>query len=242
MIHRDDLVLGREPRRLPCAPDAAQKVVVINLLEQIDPRTCHDRAAKDHRGITDIAATDARYRPPDAPPRARWRSPRRSRRIRRSPPWRRPCARTRPTSSPPMPRTWPKRRPRARQRAFLDRLALDGARIEAMADGLDVVRALPDPVGVVIDELEAAERHDDRARARAARRHRRDLRKPAQRHGRRRRAVPQSRQRGDPARRFGEFSFGARDPCRAGRRACAKPDCPRMRSRSCRRATAPRSG
>lgn len=35
--------------------------------------------------------------------------------------------------------------------AFLDRLALDEKRIAAMADGLDVVRALPDPVGVVID-------------------------------------------------------------------------------------------
>ena len=35
--------------------------------------------------------------------------------------------------------------------AFLDRLALDGRRIAAMADGLDVVRALADPVGVVAE-------------------------------------------------------------------------------------------
>jgi glutamate-5-semialdehyde dehydrogenase len=35
--------------------------------------------------------------------------------------------------------------------AFLDRLALDDKRIAAMADGLDVVRALPDPVGTVTD-------------------------------------------------------------------------------------------
>jgi glutamate-5-semialdehyde dehydrogenase len=35
--------------------------------------------------------------------------------------------------------------------AFVDRLALDEKRIAAMADGLDVVRALADPVGVVID-------------------------------------------------------------------------------------------
>ena len=35
--------------------------------------------------------------------------------------------------------------------AFLDRLALDDKRIAAMADGLDVVRALPDPVGTVMD-------------------------------------------------------------------------------------------
>ena len=35
--------------------------------------------------------------------------------------------------------------------AFLDRLALDEKRITAMSDGLDVVRALPDPVGAVMD-------------------------------------------------------------------------------------------
>src|SRR6266851_29108 len=35
--------------------------------------------------------------------------------------------------------------------AFLDRLALDERRIAAMADGLDVVRALADPVGVVAE-------------------------------------------------------------------------------------------
>jgi glutamate-5-semialdehyde dehydrogenase len=35
--------------------------------------------------------------------------------------------------------------------AFLDRLALDDKRIAAMADGIDVVRALPDPVGVVTE-------------------------------------------------------------------------------------------
>jgi glutamate-5-semialdehyde dehydrogenase len=34
--------------------------------------------------------------------------------------------------------------------AFLDRLTLDGARIEAMADGLDVIRKLKDPVGTVL--------------------------------------------------------------------------------------------
>jgi glutamate-5-semialdehyde dehydrogenase len=35
--------------------------------------------------------------------------------------------------------------------AFLDRLALDDKRIAAMADGLDIVRALPDPVGQVTE-------------------------------------------------------------------------------------------
>jgi glutamate-5-semialdehyde dehydrogenase len=35
--------------------------------------------------------------------------------------------------------------------AFVDRLALDDKRIAAIADGLDVVRALPDPVGTVTE-------------------------------------------------------------------------------------------
>jgi glutamate-5-semialdehyde dehydrogenase len=35
--------------------------------------------------------------------------------------------------------------------AFLDRLALDDKRLAAVADGLDVVRALPDPVGTVTE-------------------------------------------------------------------------------------------
>jgi glutamate-5-semialdehyde dehydrogenase len=35
--------------------------------------------------------------------------------------------------------------------AFLDRLSLDEKRIAAMADGLDVVRELPDPVGTVLE-------------------------------------------------------------------------------------------
>ena len=35
--------------------------------------------------------------------------------------------------------------------AFLDRLSLDDARIAAMADGLDIVRDLADPVGTIMD-------------------------------------------------------------------------------------------
>ncbi|CAN5286193.1 glutamate-5-semialdehyde dehydrogenase [soil metagenome] len=35
--------------------------------------------------------------------------------------------------------------------AFVDRLALNQARITAMADGIDVVRAIPDPVGIVTE-------------------------------------------------------------------------------------------
>jgi glutamate-5-semialdehyde dehydrogenase len=35
--------------------------------------------------------------------------------------------------------------------AFIDRLALDAGRVAAMADGIDVVRGLPDPVGTVME-------------------------------------------------------------------------------------------
>src|SRR5688500_282173 len=35
--------------------------------------------------------------------------------------------------------------------AFLDRLMLDDSRVTAMADGIDIVRALPDPVGEVTE-------------------------------------------------------------------------------------------
>ncbi len=35
--------------------------------------------------------------------------------------------------------------------AFVDRLALNEERIDAMADGIDVVRAIPDPVGIVTE-------------------------------------------------------------------------------------------
>jgi glutamate-5-semialdehyde dehydrogenase len=38
--------------------------------------------------------------------------------------------------------------------AFLDRLALDSARVEAMASGLDAIAALPDPVGRVLARFE----------------------------------------------------------------------------------------
>src|SRR6476469_9869419 len=35
--------------------------------------------------------------------------------------------------------------------AFIDRLALDEKRVAAMADGIDVVRKLPDPVGAITE-------------------------------------------------------------------------------------------
>ena len=73
--------------------------------------------------------------------------------------------------------------------AFKDRLKLDGDRVGAMADGIRAIAELTDPVGAVIDTVGAAERPEDRPRAHAARGHRRDLRVPAQRHRRRRRAL-----------------------------------------------------
>src|SRR5207244_2618123 len=61
-------------------------------------------------------------------------------------------------------------------------------------------------------ELAATERHDHRAGARAARRGRGDLREPPQRRCRRRRAVPEIRQRGDPARWLRQLPVLPRDP------------------------------
>ena len=61
-------------------------------------------------------------------------------------------------------------------------------------------------------ELAAAERHDHRARARAARRDRRDLREPSQCRRGCRRAVPEGRQRRDPARWLRQLPLLPRDP------------------------------
>ena len=73
-------------------------------------------------------------------------------------------------SSPPMPRTSPRPRPRARPRPSSTGCALDDKRVAAMADGLDVVRALADPVGTVTERWTRPNGMTHRARARAARR------------------------------------------------------------------------
>ena len=96
--------------------------------------------------------------------------------------------------------------------AFIDRLTLTQARVEAMADGIATVREHCRSRRRRHRELAAAERHDHRARARAARRRRRDLREPAQCRGRCRRALPEVRQCRDPARRLGQFPLLPRDP------------------------------
>ena len=115
---------------------------------------------------------------------------------------------------------------RRRRAAFLDRLTLDPKRIEAMAKGLEEIAALPDPVGSVIARVEAAQRPRHRARARAARRRRHHLREPPQRDGRRRRAVPQGRQRRDPARRLGQPPFEPRHCQPASSTVCAAAGLP----------------
>ena len=96
--------------------------------------------------------------------------------------------------------------------AFIDRLTLTPARIDAMADGVATVRGIARSGRRRHRELAAAERHDHRARARAARRDRRDLREPSQCRGRCRRAVPEVRQRRDPARRLRQFPLLPRHP------------------------------
>ncbi len=125
--------------------------------------------------------------------------------------------------------------------AFRDRLALTPARIAAMAQGLDDIAALPDPLGRALADW-------TRPNGLRIRRIATPIgvigmiyeSRPnvgADAAG----ALPEIRQRGDPARRVGEFPLRARDPCgtpgrvAAGRRARGG-DC-----RSRRRPTAPMS-
>ena len=115
--------------------------------------------------------------------------------------------------------------------AARDRLRLTEARVRAMAGGLRKVAALPDPVGEVAEGWVRPERPARDPGAGAPRRGRRDLREPAQRDERRRRAVPQGRQRRLPAR----LVVRPRLEPRRGRRCCAgppsRPACPRTPSR-----------
>ncbi len=92
---------------------------------------------------------------------------------------------------------------------------LDENRMRAMATRIRSIAERPDWRGHC--GLVAAERPAHRARPHAARCHWRHLRKPPECHRRRWCAVPQSRQPGDPARRFGLGEFLLRHPRLHGR-------------------------
>ena len=127
---------------------------------------------------------------------------------------------------------------------LLDRLTLDDRRIAAIAQAVRDIAALPDPV---VQRLSAVRRWPtgprDPADACPDGSDRDDLRGPPQRHGGRRHAGPQERQRGDSPRRIGrgveQPGTGprhARSPCgardRRERRMPARRGRPRRRPRS----------
>ena len=101
--------------------------------------------------------------------------------------------------------------------AEIDRLRLTPKRIEAIADGLEDVADLPDPIGEVIAVDDPAQRPADRQSPRAAGRRVFHLRVAAERDGRRRGDLREERQRGDPPRRQGSDSFQPGDRRAAGR-------------------------
>ena len=86
---------------------------------------------------------------------------------------------------------------------MLDRLALDPARLAAVAHAVRDIAAIADPVGLEIARWTPAERAGHRPGAHAHRGAGGDLRGAPQRHRRRRSALPALRQRGDPSRRVG---------------------------------------
>ena len=104
--------------------------------------------------------------------------------------------------------------------ALLDRLLLNEKRLAALAGDTRRVATLPDPVGAEYDGRVLPNGHAAVQAAHPHRRHRRDLRGAAERHHRHRHALPQDRQRGDPARgqRDAAQQPGAHagDPGRAG--------------------------
>ena len=125
--------------------------------------------------------------------------------------------------------------------AFRDRLALNEARVEAMARGLEDVAALPDPLDRVLA---------DWTRPNGLRIQR--IATPigvigmiyesrpnvgADAAG----AVPQVRQRGDPARRLGKHCAARRRSTRRWWTGCARPGCRRPACRSPPTPTAPMS-
>ena len=126
--------------------------------------------------------------------------------------------------------------------AFLDRLTLDDGRVEAIAAGIEAVRALKDPVGTVTESW-------TRPNGMTIER----VRVPLGVIG----IIYESRPNvtadaGALCLKSGNAAIlrGGSDSMRSSRaihaalgsRACAKPACPKRRSSWCRRATAPRSG
>ena len=188
---------GRPRRRTPDVVGKCPRTRVFWVFRE------NDRAAQEHRGIRRYCRRHGRDRPPC--PRGRagsWRLPRLSKRTARL---ERMAAAIRAQVSP-----------------ILAANAEDVA--EARAAGVD--RSISRPARARSGArgshcrghrcgtgaqgscwyrygiLDPSERHADRARPGTSRRHWHHLRKPAERHRRRRRALPESRQRGDPARRL----------------------------------------
>ena len=176
---------------------------------------CHE-----HRGNRRKAEVRSRGRrdhgrrsaAPPAGPSARWRSPRPRPRTARSPPPPHRSASNAATILAENAKDVADMKKAGGSAAFLDRLTLTEARIEAMAKGLEEIAAPPRPGRHRDRRMGPAERPPHRARAHAARRHRHHLREPPERHRRRRRALPQGRQCRDPARRLGFVPLLDRDP------------------------------
>ena len=100
---------------------------------------------------TQLEADHARHRPRGASGRARaWRWRPLPRRTGRWPPWPRPSAVPQAAILAANREDLADAKAAGATAAFLDRLTLDAARIEAMAEGLDVIRKLKDPVGTVL--------------------------------------------------------------------------------------------
>ena len=166
-----------------------------------------------------------------APPRARRRAMSRARtrrrRMSRSKRWPRRSAATRRSSLAANATDVAAAKAAGHDAAFVDRLALTPAAIEAMAAGVLEDRRTARSHRRDQRAQVPAVRHPGRAHARAARRRRHRLRVAAQRHGRRRGALPQGRQRDDPARRLRGPRAAIRRSRRASTRACARRACPK---------------
>ena len=138
-----------------------------------------------------------------ARPRARWRGPTpRAKNTRARWRWRQPSNATARACWRPTRRTWTDAKGKGLEPALVDRLTLTPKGVRDMAEGLREIAQLPDPVGE-ITELAYRPSGIQVGRMRVPlgvdRHH---LRVAAERDRRRRRPVPEVRQRRDPARRL----------------------------------------